>query len=270
VWSVAASFLFLNEATTTGEKADALRAPTGAKNFGETKGTGPGNTHASPLATTMKSPIVLAACLVACSTAAGTVVDELDTSPEGTATTVAANDAGVDGTPTRVPCTSNFGDGLSGTFGRLDGVVVAVVPPGHGTCNADAHHVHVQVLSRGQTYDVAVNTDSGFIAEKDVSLVSLPSGPWADGWHGGGSLDYVADLGLHDADFTAGSEADLDQRLETALASANHVSLFATLYSHGGVHLVHRRGHGQDGALVTDPLSPSSHLFAFHFSNQSF
>jgi hypothetical protein len=222
----------------------------------------------------MKSHIAFAVCLIGCSTAAGAVVDELD-APGSTSTSTSSalatgRDGGTDGTPTRVPCTSDFGNGLSGTFGRLDGVVVAVVPPGHagqGICNADAHHVHVQVLSQGQTYDVAVNTDSGFIAEKDVSL---PAGPWADGWHGGVSLDYVANLGLHDADFTTGSEADLDQRLETALASANHVSVFATLYSHGGVHLVHRRGRGQDGALVTDPLSPSSHLFAFHFSTQSF
>jgi hypothetical protein len=172
-----------------------------------------------------------------------------------------------DGTPTRVPCTNNFGTGLTGSFGRLDGIVVAVVPPGHGSCNADAHHVHVQVLSGGETYDIAVNTDAGFSATKDMPL---PGGAWADGWHAGGSLDYVTDLGLHVGDFQAGSEAALSQQLETALANANHISVFATIYSHGGAHLVHRHGQGHDGLLVTDPLSASPHLFAFHFSNQSF
>jgi hypothetical protein len=190
-----------------------------------------------------------------------------DTQAADALTSSASTPPGDDGTPTRVPCTSRFGTQLSGSFGRLDGIVVAVVPPGHGSCNADAHHVHVQVLSQGQTYDVAVNTDAGFIATKDMAL---PGGAWSDGWHSGGTLDYATDLGLHVADFQAGSEADLDQQLETALANANHISVFATLYSHGGVHLVHRRGQGHDGLLVTDPLSPTSHVFAFHFSNQTF
>jgi len=36
-----------------------------------------------------------------------------------------------DGTPTRQTCTSNFGDALSAqaTYGRLDGYLVAIVPP---------------------------------------------------------------------------------------------------------------------------------------------
>src|SRR5215468_431844 len=88
-----------------------------------------------------------------------------------------------DGVPTRIPCTTNLGSALAGTFGRLDGVIVAVEQPGHGGCFADRHHVHIQVLSNGQTYDVAVNTDSGFIAEKNAPL---PGGPWVDGWHRGG------------------------------------------------------------------------------------
>jgi hypothetical protein len=176
-------------------------------------------------------------------------------------------DDGGDGTPNRVPCTSNFGTGLSGTFGRLDGFVVAVVPPGGGACNADKHHVHLQVSQGGSTYDVAINTDSGFIANKDVPL---PSIAWSEGWHTNVSLDYPTDLGLHSSDFTTGNESQFDQDIEGALANANHVSVFATLYSHGGVHLVHREGKGHDGAIVTDPLSPTSHVFVFHFSDQSF
>jgi hypothetical protein len=208
--------------------------------------------HRSILALAIAIPAFLSACT------AGHAEPEVSSS--------AVTSTG-DGTPTRVPCTSSFGTGLTGTFGRLDGVIVAVVPPGHGSCNADAHHVHVQVLSQGETYDVAVNTDGGFSATKDMPL---PGGPWADGWHAGGSLDYVTDVGVHVGDFQPGSENAIDQQLEIALANANHVSVFATLYSHGGVHLVHRRGQGHDGLLVTDPLSPTSHVFAFHFSNQSF
>jgi hypothetical protein len=176
-------------------------------------------------------------------------------------------DTSGDGTPTRVPCTDNFGSALAGTFGRLDGIIAAVVPPGHGTCSADRHHVHIQVLSDGATYDVAVNTDGGFSAEKDAPL---PGDAWADGWHRGGTLDYVRDFGLHASDFAPHTEAEIDQQIESALASANHVSIYATLYSHAGVHLVHRRANGQDGVLVLDPLSPTARVFAFRFSDQTF
>jgi hypothetical protein len=173
-----------------------------------------------------------------------------------------------DGPPQRIPCTSNFGTALSGAYGRLDGFVVAVVPPGNGSaCNADSNHVHLQVSSGGKTYDVAINTDSGFIAQKDIKL---PGAAWSEGWHTNASLDYPTDLGLHSTDFTKGSKAVLDQDMEGALATANHVSVFATPYSHSGVHLVHRQSKGHDGAVVTDPLSPTSHVFAFHFSNQTF
>ena len=103
--------------------------------------------------------------------------------------------------------------------------------------------------------------------EKDGAL---PQGAWSEGWHAHASLDYANDLGLHSADFTAGTESALTQELETALATANHVSVLATTYSKGGIHLVHRHGMNDDGALVIDPLSAKARLFAFHFSNQSF
>ena len=185
--------------------------------------------------------------------------------------TDAAHDGGTgdgsDGPPTRQPCTNNFGNGLTGGYGRLDGFVIAVVPPGNGSCSADRHHVHVQVTAGGQTYDIAVNTDSGFIAQTDLPL---PAGAWSEGWHTGVSLDYPRDLGLHSTDFTAASEATIDQDVESALASANHISVFGTPYNHGGAHLIHRQSGGHDGAMILDPLSPNAHLFAFHFSDQTF
>src|SRR5262249_16782323 len=84
-----------------------------------------------------------------------------------------------DGPPTRQAGTTSFGDGLRGAYGRLDGFVVAVLAPKSGLCNADRHHVHVQVAASGATYDVAVNTDSGFMARKDLRL---PGSAWAEGW----------------------------------------------------------------------------------------
>src|SRR5262245_49460666 len=57
-----------------------------------------------------------------------------------------------DGTPMRRPCTGNFGSALSTSFGRLDGFLVAIVPPGNGGCNADTDHVHLQILVNSAVY----------------------------------------------------------------------------------------------------------------------
>lgn len=222
-----------------------------------------------PIPTMLRASLALTVALVLGTAACG--ASGRDDNGEVSVQAATAGDGGssTDGTPTRQPCTSQFGSGLAGTFGRLDGTIVAVVPHGRGSCNADRSHVHVQVLSSGSVYDVAVNTDGGFYAEISHAL---PGEPWRDGWHRGGSLDYRSDLGLHSNDFNTANNAQLERVLLNALADANHVSVFASLYSHGGVHLVHRARSGQpvDGALVLDPLAPSARVFAFHFSDQRF
>jgi len=207
--------------------------------------------------------------LVAVGCAGSTVDDAVAANADLTATDAATT---ADGTPVRNACTTSFGSGLTGSAGRLDGVVVAVVAAGSRSCHGDSTHVHLQVLSKGQVYDVAVNVDGGNMAEKDLPL---PGTAWSDGWHAGQRIDYVNDLGLHATDFQyTGSVPQLDQKLEAALASANHVSVYATTYSHGGMHLVHRSrstsASATDGAVITDPLSPTAHVYAFHFANQSF
>jgi hypothetical protein len=199
--------------------------------------------------------VVVAALITACS------------SGEPVEAVASADSTTDDGPPVRLQCTDTFGAGLSGTFGRLDGILVAVVPPGHGGCRADRHHVHLQVRAQGEIYDVAVNVDGGFLAEHSARL---PGTPWTEGWHRGGTLDYASDFGLHAGDFTANDQQAIDQRVESVIAQANHVSIYATLFDHSGVHLVHRRGQGTDGAVVLDPLSENAHVLAFRFDNQSF
>lgn len=182
----------------------------------------------------------------------------------------ATTDAGEsDGTPIRRACTGSLGSGLTGSsFGRLDGTIVSVVLPGGSkSCNADSTHVHLQVEANGSTYDIAVNIDGGFLDEFDHALVGEP---WTEGWHAGQSLDYPTNLGIHDADFAAGNQATLEREVEAAVASANHISVFATAYNHSGAHLVHRQGKKNDGAIFLDPLSATPHVLAFHFSNQTF
>ena len=179
-----------------------------------------------------------------------------------------AQTASGDGTPMRTQCTGSFGSGLSTAHGRLDGYLVAIVPPSAHGCNADSHHVHLQVSMHGAIYDVAVDVvdNSGgavFLDEKDLAL---PDGAWAEGWHPGDALSYVS-LGLHASSFTA--TPGLEGVLMSRLASANHVSIFATGYNSSGCHLVHYES-GNDGAIVINPLSPTAHFILLHFANQNF
>jgi hypothetical protein len=186
------------------------------------------------------------------------------------------NDPG-DGPPTRQTCTSTFGTGASitnGTHGRLDGTLVSIVQPADSkSCNDDTTHLHLQIEVAGAVYDVAMNMDTLYL-EKDMPLMD---GTFAEGWHGGMSVDYPS-LGLDDTQFTLPSSdpnasiTDLAAILTGALENANHVSVFAMGYGPTGIHDVHREtaGEGHDGALVIDPLEPTSHVFFFCFNTDTF
>lgn len=180
-----------------------------------------------------------------------------------------AVDAGIDadpsvgdGTPVRTACTNSLGQGLTKTFGRLDGTIVSIVPTTMNSCNGDTAHVHLQVLMQSAVYDVAVNID-GLMAETTHALVE---GAWAEGWHTPSKLDYPTDLAVHAPAFATTNA----QALEQKLASVNHVSVFATGFGPDGAHLVHRNGGGRDGAIVLWPLSDAPEFLVFRFANQSF
>lgn len=171
-----------------------------------------------------------------------------------------------DGTPTRVACTQSFGSALSPAHGRLDGVLLTIVGDGQRNCHADAEHLHLQVSMQGAIYDVAVNLD-GFEGEVDAKM---PGIPYDEGWHPMG-MDYVTDLGLHTESLTITSAASIRQRVEAALAKANHISVFGTGYpGSDGAHLVHYNGSGKDGAIVINPGAPVSHILAFRFADDTF
>jgi hypothetical protein len=181
-----------------------------------------------------------------------------------------------DGSPTRQTCTSNFGTGLTAapTFGRLDGFLVAIVPPGNGGCNADSSHVHLQVRMNSAIYDVAIDVTDAMTGVDDVHTttkdMAMPvSTPWTEGWHTALLDDYVS-LGVHSTDLPLETKASMVSTLMTDLATANHVSIYATTYGSDGTHLVHRNGGGHDGAVVTEPLSIPSHVRFFSFTSQTF
>ena len=201
---------------------------------------------------------------------AGATSDASSSADAARAVPDAAIDAMVDdGTPTRQACTGNFGHGLTRVHGRIDGTLVSIVPESSHGCNNDRDHLHLQILMQGEVYDVAVNiydpADVDFV-ERDIPL---PDGPWEEGWHPGYALDYVQ-LGLHADAFSPVAETALRDRLVRALSTVNHISVFMTAYGAGGGHDIHRRYGGDDGAIFTEPLSPTAHGLFFHFVDQTF
>ncbi len=177
----------------------------------------------------------------------------------------------VDGPPMRVACTNQLGTAMSAEFGRLDGVLVAIVPPGNGNCNGDASHIHLQVKANSAVYDISINVGEG--AMQDVHSTSrdmrMPGPAWSEGWHPAIGNDYVA-LGIHSTDLPLLTAAQLTSNVMSDLATANHISVFAIGYGPDGGHLVHRNGSGRDGLLITKPLASSAHVRMFSFSTQTF
>jgi hypothetical protein len=216
----------------------------------------------------MRSALALA-LLAACGHAGGGSAS--DARADGPAADAVRVDGHVDdGTPMRGPCTDNFGTALTRAYGRLDGILISIVPPGTGGCNADRDHVHLQVRVDGATYDVAVNVgSSGGVDDVHTTTRELTFPPWSEGWHPGAIEDYVA-LGVHAADLPLASRTEITNDLMADLATANHITIFATGYGPDGAHLVHREGGGHDGMIVTQPLSSPAHARLFSFSDQNF
>ncbi len=212
----------------------------------------------------------LLALLAACGGGNATI-DAPAATIDGTGADAAPNHVD-DGTPTRQTCTNNLGSALGATFGRMDGFLVAVVPPGGGGCNADANHVHLQVKMNGAIYDVAVDV-GGTNGVEDVHSATrdfgMPGGAWAEGMHAGIPTDYVT-LGVHSTDLPLKTRAQLSAALMAELATVNHISVYATPYGPDGAHLVHRNGQGRDGMIVTQPLSTPPHERLFSFTTQTF
>jgi hypothetical protein len=230
-------------------------------------------------------PFAALGLVAACSGSHGASVDGTASGDGGGADATGAFDAappeadargapGLDATTppgdgaTRAPCTTSFvGTALTGGYGRLDGELVAVVPAnGPRGCRADSGHLHLQVKVAAVVYDVAVNLDT-YLAQKDVAL---PDGAWSEGWHPGVRLDYPTTLGLHSLDFPATTGSALEAAIESALASAAEVAIFATPYDPTGAHDVHRRGGGYDGAIFVNPPGSPAHVLAFRFAADTF
>lgn len=174
-------------------------------------------------------------------------------------------------------CVSTFGHGLTDSFGRIDGQLVAIVRPQDQHCalpNSD--HVVLEIQSMGAVYRMVVNVKSDKGTDLRVRFrelgAPLPAPAFADGWHTGLSLDYVA-LGAHsNSDFVPMDMQPLVTRVVGDLRIGMPVSVYAT--SGNGItdsaHLVHRVNGSTDGAIVVDPTSTSPTFLLFHFAEQAF
>ena len=173
-------------------------------------------------------------------------------------------------------CAATFGSSLTAAFGRLDGTVLAVVPPGDNACAMpNSTHVVIQVTWAGEVYRMVLDVLSSvgnpdvFFSEIDAPLAA---GPWAEGWHPGVVLDYVSTLGVHALSFTEMKEADLVQKVTSEIDLGSHVSIFATAGAGvtSSAHLIHRNATDADGAIVVRPESAMPHYLLFRFAEQTF
>lgn len=192
-----------------------------------------------------------------------------------------AADAGPSGRA--APCASTFGTALTRDFGRLDGIIHAVVGPTDTQCalpNDD--HLVVQVAMGGAVYRIVVNVLSDGRNGTDTRLryqaLHHPwvGEPWSEGWHGGATLDYARTLDAHsDRGFEPVAMTELVARVSDLLVLGERISAFAT--SSGGsraasAHLVHRGQPAieEDGALVIHPDGADPIYLLFHFDGSTF
>jgi hypothetical protein len=231
------------------------------------------------------SSTLLALLVVACgsSHAAGPSADAGDTLDADTAdaSAIDADASPVDAAPDvdkAKACASTFGSALTNAFGRLDGTVVAVVPPNDQACaKPNSTHMVIQVAMGGATYRMVVDVlsskgspDLGF----DEIDAPLAAGAWAEGWHPGVVLDYQSTLNVHSAAFTTMHQAELVAKITSEIDLGAKISVFATSsgasFEPDSAHLVHRNLQNADGAIVIRPDSAQPHWLLLRFLDQTF
>lgn len=188
------------------------------------------------------------------------------------------DDAAIDGPLDKAAsCAAMFGTALTNSFGRVDGTVKAVVPPGHPTCPMpNGTHLVVQVTVAGQAYRMVTNvlSDSGdprvFLHELDAPL----AGPaWAEGWHPGYQLDYASTLHVTSDQFVPHDMTTTVEMVTERIALGAKISVYATSSggaNASGAHLIHRNLTNADGAIVIGPETASPHWILFRFDEQTF
>ncbi len=172
-------------------------------------------------------------------------------------------------------CGTTFGTELTSAFGRLDGVVTAVVQPADQQCaGVNGDHVVIEAKMNGATYRLVVNIQSDFgDPQVDYQVIdhALPPPAWSEGWHTGLVVDYVATFGVHaDASFKPYPLAELSKIITDAIPLGEKISVYAESSGGSSAHKVHRNTGTTDGAIVLDPEGALPRVLLFHFANQTF
>lgn len=156
-------------------------------------------------------------------------------------------------------------------MGALEGLLVAIVPPGNKSCPSDPDHLHLQIAVGSKRYDVAITIDSDIGAPLAIYTQKRAVSPIpADGW-ATVTLSYEKDLAVPSADFTALARDAMLARLQTELASAARVRIFGLSYTDGtGLHKVHRNGRDGDGLILIHHVDGGDRALALRFSNDVF
>lgn len=178
-------------------------------------------------------------------------------------------------------CADKFGTSLTEGFGRIDGVVYAVVKPGDESCaQPNRDHVVLQVLMKGEVYRMVVNVESDRGGDVKIRVATvphaLPAVDFEEGWHTGIPLDYPQILGVHSGDggFVPLTLAEATARIQSEVKVGDPVAVYATsgAGSPSSTHLIHRNTTeaNQDGAIVINPDGPNPKFMLFHFADQTF
>ena len=190
----------------------------------------------------------------------------------------AVSDVAIDTAPVdkAAACADTFGSDLVAPYGRLDGTVLAIVPPGHPTCAMqNGTHVVLQVTMKGAAYRMVVNVESEVLGvDPKVRFLAidkpLPPPAWSEGWHAGVALDYPTTLDVHVAAFAPVAKDDLVKTITDAIALGAKVSVYSTTTGGASSHKIHRNGASDDGAIVLAPDTANPHFLLFHFDQQTF
>lgn len=175
-------------------------------------------------------------------------------------------------------CADTFGTALPAGYGRVDGIIHAVVRPDDQTCAMpNRTHLVLQVRMNSAVYRMVVNVQStraGIDPAVRFAEVTraFPPPAWSEGFHAGVTLDYANDLVLHagSVPFERVESAALVERIVPRLTPGMRVAVYSQGSGGASTHIVHRNGRNDDGAIVIDPTGSSPRWLVFHFADQTF
>ncbi|MEO7110579.1 MAG: hypothetical protein ABI183_09090, partial [Polyangiaceae bacterium] len=172
-------------------------------------------------------------------------------------------------------CVSTFGSAMDNNYGRLDGTLHAIVRPQDQSCAMpNGTHVDLEMDFGGATYRLLIDVQSDTGTDKRVYYMTknapLPGDAWSEGWHTSNvSLDYPTTFGVHFADFTQYTLADLTNIIVGQLTIGEKLSIYAMGFGNGG-HDIHRNSaKNEDGAVVIGPDTANPQMLLFHFQDDA-